>query len=288
MRLHLVDGTFELYRAQFSKRPSHTDPNGNDRKGTVGLVSSLVALLAEESVTHIAVAFDHPIRSFRNDLFAGYKSDEGVPELISAQFDAVEAAVRALGVVVWPMNQWECDDALATAAARWSSAVSQVRIMSPDKDLGQCLQGDTVVQVDRIRGVETHESDFRQRRGIAPHQLPDWLALVGDDADGIPGLTGFGERTASTLIGAYGSIEAIPDDPATWPKLARAPALADTLRAGREAALLYRRLATLVTDVPLAESLEDLAWRGVPKPEFLDWCDQIGASRLRERPHRWA
>jgi len=169
-RLHLVDGTYELYRAHFSPRPGHLDPSGADRKATVGLAASLLALLAEtdEAVTHLAVAFDNPIRSFRNDLFADYKSDEGVPPELRAQFDPVEEAVRALGVTVWSMREHEADDALATGARRFAGEVSQVRIMSPDKDLAQCLRGDRVVQVDRRQRKVTDEAGFRAARGYGP------------------------------------------------------------------------------------------------------------------------
>lgn len=287
MRLHLVDGTFELYRAHYSKRPGHTGPDGRDLKATVGLASSLLALLREpaEAVTHLAIAFDHPIRSFRNDLFAGYKSDEGVPPELSAQFDEAEAAARALGVVTWPMAAYEADDALATAAARFRDEVAQVRILTPDKDLGQCLRGDRVVQVDRVRQVVIDEAALLARRGVAPACVPDLLALVGDDADGIPGLPGFGEKGAAALLATFGHLEAIPRDPAAWPPgLRGADRLCAILAARFEEALLYRRLATLVTDVPLAESLADLRWAGVPEEAFEGWCARVGARRLAEAP----
>jgi 5'-3' exonuclease len=291
MRLHVVDGTYELFRAHFSKRPDHTAPDGRDAKATVGLAGNMLALLHDdaEAVTHIAVAFDNPIRSFRNDLFDGYKTEEGVPPELLAQFDGVEDAVRALGVVVWRMDTWEADDALATAAARWADDVEQVRILTPDKDLGQALRGKRVVQVDRMRQKEIDEDALLAARGIRPASIPDWLALVGDTADGIPGITGFGEKTAAALLLEYGHIEAIPDDATKWkPRVRSADRLAATLAASRDAALLYRKLATLVTDVPLKESLEDLRFRGVPRAEFAAWCDSIGARDLRTRPSRWA
>jgi 5'-3' exonuclease len=284
MRLHLVDGTFELFRAHFSRRPPRRARDGRDSKATVGLAESLLALLRDpaEEVTHLAVAFDNPIRSFRNDLFAGYKTDEGVPPELLAQFDAAEDAVRALGVVAWPMRDFEADDALATAAARHAGAVEQVRILTPDKDLGQCLEGRRVVQVDRIRGVEIDEATLRARRGIAPESVPDLLALTGDAADGIPGLRGFGEKTAGLLLGRFVHLEAIPDDPGAWPEGIRgAPRLAAVLAAGREEALLYRRLATLVRDVPLDGDLDDLRWPGLPRERFEAWCEEAGAGHLR-------
>ena len=265
MRLHLVDGTFELFRAHFSKRPDRLSADGRDVKATSGLAESLRALLRDpqEAVTHVAVAFDNPVRSFRNDLFAGYKTEEGVPPELLAQFDAAEEAVRALGVTVWSMREFEADDALATAAVRFRDQVEQVRILTPDKDLGQCISGRRVVQVDRIRGREVDEEALRARRGIGPESIPDFLALVGDTADGIPGLPGFGEKSAAALLQRHVHLEAIPEDPALWPPGIRGAAQkAVVLTSGREAALLYRRLATLVLDVPLAESLEDLRWRG--------------------------
>jgi 5'-3' exonuclease len=233
---------------------------------------------AEEQATHVAAAFDNPIRSFRNDLFDGYKTDAGVPPELLAQFDAVEEAMRAIGVVVWSMNEWEADDALATAAARWSGEVDQVRILTPDKDLGQCLSGDRVVQVDRVRQRVWNEAALLAERGVRPASIPDYLALVGDTADGIPGISGFGKKTAAALLREYGHLEDIPARAADWkPAVRGAEALAATLAASREEALLYRRLATLVRTVPLRESLEDLRWRGVPRVAFDAWCGAVGA-----------
>ncbi|HVY36526.1 MAG TPA: 5'-3' exonuclease H3TH domain-containing protein [Polyangia bacterium] len=290
-RLHLVDGTYELFRAHYSKRPDHRDPAGADRKATVGVVSSLLALLddADEAVTHLAVAFDNPIRSFRNDLFAGYKSDEGVPPELREQFDTVEEAVRAIGVTVWSMREHEADDGLATGARLYGDRVGQVRILTPDKDLGQCLRGDRVVQVDRRQKKLTDEATFRAIRGFAPTSIPDFLALTGDAADGIPGLTGFGEKSAAALLGVYPHLEDIPDDARAWTvRPRRAEELAATLAAHRSEATLYRQLATLVDTVPLAESLEDLRFRGVPRAPFEAWCERLGTNTLRSAPRRWA
>jgi 5'-3' exonuclease len=289
-RLHLVDGTYELFRAHYSKRPDHRAPGGAPAKATVGLAASLLALLHEEAeaVTHIAIAFDNPIVSFRNALYAGYKTDEGMDPELRGQFDAAEDAARALGVVVWSMKEWEADDALATAAARFAGDFDQVRILSPDKDLGQCLRGRAVVQVLRKDKLEIDEAAFRARRGVAPASMPDLQALVGDDADGYPGLPGFGEKSAALLVAAYGRIEEIPADPARWPVKPRgAEKLAATLAARRGEALLYKKLATLVADVPLAESAPELRWAGVPRARFLDWCDRLGVTELRERPRRF-
>jgi 5'-3' exonuclease len=296
MRVHLVDGTFELFRAHFSPRgAAHRGPDGQELKATVGLCISLLGLLHDsaEAVTHVAVAFDNPIRSFRNDLWPGYKSDEGVPPELRAQFDAAEEATRALGITVWSMRELEADDALATGARRFRDAVEQVRILTPDKDLAQCLVGRRVITVDRMRRRELDEAALRERRGIAPESVPDWLALVGDPADGIPGLPGFGPRTATQLLAAHRRLEDIPARAGEWPPGIRGAAqLARTLAEERDAATLYRRLATLVTDAPLAESLEDLRWRGVPRRAFERWCAAMDArplvATLEARGARWA
>ena len=259
MRVHLVDGTFELFRAHYSKRPAQP------LKATRGMVQSLLGLLANpsEQVTHVAVAFDNPIRSFRNDLFPGYKSDEGVPADLRAQFDIAEDAVRVAGAVVWSMREFEADDALATGVALYGPQVEQVRILSPDKDLGQCLEADHVVQVDVIRKRVVNEQALVERRGIKPESIPDFLALTGDEADGIPGLPGFGERTATALLARFVHLEYVPLDARLWPEAIRgADRLVRTLRERLPDVLLYRQLATLRRDVPLRESLEDLRYRG--------------------------
>lgn len=293
MRVHLVDGTYELYRAHFSQRPARTvERNGEkvDVKATSGLVAAMLALLADpdESVTHLAIAFDNPIASFRNELFDGYKSDEGVPPSLRSQFDLAERAMRALGIVVWSMDRWEADDALATAAARFSPLVEQVRILTPDKDLGQCVRGVEIVQVDRMRRKIIDEAAVRAVRGVSPASIADLLALVGDAADGIPGIAGFGAKSAAAVLARFGTIEQIPDDVAAWDvKVAGAPRLAATLAASRDAAMLYRKLATLVTDVPLEEDLEALRFLGVPRLSFEELCAELGSRDLLTRPTRW-
>lgn len=290
MRLHLIDGTFELFRAYYSKRPSHTTPDGKEARGVVGVAASLLALLhdPEEAVTHVGVAFDNPIESFRNDLFAGYKTGEGMDPVLYAQLDPVEEAVRALGVTVWSMDRWEADDALASAAARFEGEFEQIRVMTPDKDLGQRVRGRRVIQVDRVRKKEIDEDALRTTWGVGPESIPDLLALIGDTADGIPGLPGIGEKTAAQLLGAYRHLESIPADPAEWTvKIRGAANVAATLASMREEALLYRRLATLSLDVPMPESKDALAFRGVPRAEFEAWCDRMGVTTMKARPRRW-
>ncbi len=289
-RLHLIDGTYELFRAHYSKRPDHVSPGGQDVKATLGFASSMLWLLEDpsEEVTHIGIAFDNPIESFRNELFPGYKTGAGVDPALRAQFDLVEEAAEALGIVVWSMDRWEADDALAAAALRWRDEVEQVRILTPDKDLGQCVVGTKVVQVDRVRERLLDEAGVRARNGVAPESIPDYLALVGDDADGIPGLPGFGAKTAGALLSHYGSVEAIPDDAEKWEvKVRGASRLAGVLAEMREEVALYKHLATLADGVPLTESLADLEWRGVPRDRFEALCVVLGSDALRERPTRW-
>jgi 5'-3' exonuclease len=293
MRLHLVDGTWELFRAHFSKRPSHASPEGKDLKATVGVVQSMLGLLedTQEAVTHLGVAFDNPIRSFRNDLFDGYKSEEGVPPELLAQFDDVEQGVAALGIVVWSMKEFEADDALATAATRGAEdpRVSQVRILTPDKDLGQCLRGERVVQVDRMRGKLITEASQRADKGLQPASVPDFLALVGDTSDGIPGVDGWGEKGTAEVLGTYPHLEAIPRFPYEWAVKPRgAEKMAAALAASLEEAKLYRKLATLRFDVPLPQSIEELEWKGVPRARFEAWCSKVGAASLATRPKRWS
>lgn len=277
MRLHVVDGTYELFRAHYAPRPPHVTPSGRDLKATVGVVLSLASLLRDraEQVTHVAVAFDNPITSFRNRLFDGYKTDEGIDPVLRGQFDDVERAVALLGLTVWRMVDFEADDALATAAARWASEVEQVRIMTPDKDLGQAL-GARVVQVDRMRRKVMTPATLLVDKRIAPSSVPDWLALVGDTADGIPGLDGWGEKSTSEVLSTYPHLEDIPPDVNQWTCSVRGAAkLSATLEAHRTEATLYRTLATLRTDAPISASLAELEWKG-PAPGFQAWCAEVG------------
>lgn len=291
MRVHLIDGTYELFRSHFGRTPPRRSPSGDDIKATVGVVSALLRLLDDtaEQVTHLAVAFDNPIESFRNVRFAGYKDSSGVDPELLAQFDAVEEAVRTLGITVWSMAEHEADDALAAAAVRFADDVDQVRILTPDKDLGQVVAGDRIVQVDRMRDRLYDEAGVIDRLGVPPRSVPDLLALVGDTADGIPGLRGFGAKTAASLLSRYDHLDEIPLDASEWDVTVRgAPTLAQTLASHLDDALLYRELATLVTSVPISESLDDLRFDGVPREPFLAWCEQLGLNSLRERPTRWA
>ena len=290
MRLHLVDGTYELFRAHYSPGPSRVDPEGRDVKATVGIANMLLGLLDDddEAVTHLAVAFDNPIESFRNELFEGYKDGSEVEAALKAQFDLAEEVVAALGVAVWSMQEYEADDALATGARAWADRVTQVRILTPDKDLGQVVEGDRIVQVDRGRRREYDEDGVVDRLGVAPASVPDHLALVGDTADGIPGLPGFGAKTSATLLGRYGHLEHIPEDPSTWDVTVRGAAkLGVTLAERRDDALLYRDLATLRTDVELPHDLDALEWRGAHEGTWPALCDRLGSTRLRGRPSRW-
>jgi 5'-3' exonuclease len=283
--VHLIDGTYELFRAHFGA-PDAAAPDGTPVGATRGLLRSLQALLREPGVTHVAVAFDHVVESFRNRLFPGYKTAEGVPPELLAQFPLAEEATRALGLVTWPMVELEADDALATGAVRFagSPGVERVLLCTPDKDLAQCVRGTRVVGFDRMRRRVLDEAGVRERFGVAPESIPDWLALVGDTADGIPGVPRFGEKSASAVLGRYAHLEAIPDEVARWEVPVRgAAALAASLAAHREAAMLYRTLATVRTDAPLAEDLEALRYRG-PNPELLSALGaRLGDSRLATR-----
>jgi len=285
MKVHLIDGTFELFRAYYGNRENET-VDGFEVGAVRGLLRSLLSLLGERGVTHIAIAFDHVIESFRNDLYPGYKTGEGIDPKLSAQFWPAEDACRALGVVTWPMIEFECDDALATAATRFAGepGVEQVVICSPDKDLAQCVRGTRVVCLDRIRRTTLDENGVRAKFGVGPASIPDWLALVGDSADGFPGVPRWGEKSSSTVLGAYEHLERIPDDAREWSvKVRGADALAASLREHRDDALLFRRLATLRFDVPLPESLEDLRWRGAARDELSGLTAAIFDEPLRNR-----
>ena len=288
MKLHLIDGTYELFRAHFGA-PPRTSPAGQEVGATYGIVASTLALLAEPGVTHVAAAFDTVIESFRNEIFPGYKTGEGIDSVLLNQFDLAERALAAIGVTVWSMREFEADDALATAAARWADDVEQVVVLSPDKDLAQCYGNPRVVGYDRRRQSFIDAAGVVEKFGVEPGSIPDYLALVGDSADGLPGLPGWGAKSSSLVLARYGHLEEIPLRASRWEVTVRsADKLAATLRYRMADVLLYRFLAQLRTDVPLEEELVDLEWGGVPREPFVELCDELGFDRLRDRPHRWA
>jgi len=288
MKIHLVDGTYELFRSHFGA-PSRKAPDGREVGATLGLLNSLLALLTKSGATHVACAFDHVIESFRNDLFPGYKTSAGVAPELLAQFALAEQAVAALGIVVWPMVEFEADDALASATLRFSgqAGVEQVLICSPDKDVAQLVLGNQVVCWDRRRDIVYDDAAVLAKFGVRPASIPDWLALVGDSADGYPGLSGWGAKSASTVLSRYDHLESIPEDSRQWGLgSARALRLAESLRVHQEDALLYRRLATLRQDVPLQERIADLEWRGAHQ-RLKQLCGELGSASFPERVPRW-
>lgn len=288
MKVHLVDGTYELFRSYFGAPKAIY--NGAEVGATRGIMRSLHALLRDPDVTHVGVAFDTVIESFRNDLFDGYKTSYGVPDDLMSQFPLAERATEALGMVTWRMIELEADDALATFAARAAAdpVVDQVVIASPDKDLRQCVRGTRVVCLDRLRRVVIDEAGVVEKFGIPPTSIADWLALVGDDADGIPGVPRWGARSAAQVLAHYGHIEAIPDDASKWQIPVRGAAvLAESLRNHRIEAALYRTLATLRDDAPLPETLEDLEWRGARRDALAALCGEIGDLEFLDRVERW-
>ena len=290
MNVHLVDGTFELFRAYYGSPPS-TDVHGKEVGAARGLARSMLALLGEDDVTHVGIAFDHVIESFRNDLYPGYKTGDGIDPALYGQFGLAEDVCRALGIVTWPMIEFECDDALATAAARFAAlpAVDRVVICSPDKDLTQCVRGDRVVCFDRMRRKRLDERGVVDKFGVAPTSIPDWLGLVGDSADGYPGIPRWGAKSAAVVLGKYEKIEAIPADAAQWSVAVRgAAALAASLVAHRTDAFLFRRLATLRTDAPLEESVDDLRWRGADVAALGALAQQWDDKTIVERSARLA
>ena len=288
MKIHLVDGTYELFRSFYGPPPKKS-PDGREVGATIGLIRSLLLLINDSGATHIGCAFDHVVESFRNDLYEGYKTGEGIDPDLFSQFPLAEEAVTKLGIVVWPMVEFEADDAIATAAVRFKDdpAVDQVVICSPDKDLTQLVSGDHVVCWDRRREIVYDEPAVVEKYGVSPVSIPDYLALVGDSADGIPGVPAWGAKSSATLLSKFQHIEDIPEDTDQWDMTAgRARRLVENLAAHREEASLYRELTTLRTDVPLEESLADLEWRGAQE-SFKEFCAQLGANDIPERVPRW-
>jgi 5'-3' exonuclease len=288
MRVFLVDGTYELFR-HFYGVPPHRTADGAEVAATRGVLSSVLVLL-EQGVTHLGVATDHVIESFRNGRWPGYKTSAGLDPRLLGQFGLVEVALEAMGVVVWPMVELEADDALAGAAAVAADdpRVEQVVICTPDKDLAQCVRGARVVQLDRRHRVVYDEAGVTAKFGVGPRSIPDYLALVGDSADGYPGLPGWGARSAATVLARYGHIEAIPDAPGDWSVPIRGrPALATTLRTMRHQAMLFKDLATLRVERSLLGDVDDLRWSG-PTPVFAEVCERIDARSLATRAARLA
>jgi 5'-3' exonuclease len=286
LRVHLLDGTYELFR-HFYAMPRQSDKQGNEVAAIIGVVSSVLGMF-EGGTTHLGVATDHVIESFRNDLWAGYKTSAGIEPELLAQFHPLEDALRALGVKVWAMVEFEADDALAAAAqlAAAETAVEQVIICTPDKDLSQCVRGTRVVQFDRRKRETRDEAGVIARFGVGPASIPDYLALVGDSADGFPGIAGWGEKASGAVLGRYTHLEKIPRQASQWEVPVRGAArLAAALEENRALALLFRTLATLRRDVPVFASLDELRWLG-PTPEFEPLAKQLGVPGLWDRARR--
>lgn len=297
MQLHLVDGTYELFRAHYAPRPAVLGREGVVLSGVSGLCDQLLYLLREEGATHVGCATDRVIESFRNGLYPGYKSSAGMPPELLEQFPIAEAAVEALGIVLWPMVDFEADDAIAAATVRFATdpAVEKILVCTPDKDMAQLVQGDRIVLRDRRRGITYDEAGVRQKWGVAPPSIPDWLAVVGDSSDGYPGIPGWGAKGAAAVLARYGHLEDVPPRASAWevPGVGggRAMTLAAALRDHWDEALLYRDLARLRTandGVPIRQrNADELRWDGAPRDTWEAFCEEWGLDRLRRRPHRW-
>lgn len=283
MNVHLIDGTYELFRYFFAV-PSAKDENGQEIGAVRGVLGSIFSMI-EAGATHIGVATDHVVESFRNELYAGYKTSEGVvPELLS-QFPILEEALQAMGVMVWPMTYFEADDALASAAAKSAQdpRVTQVLICSPDKDLSQCVVGTRVVQVDRRREITRDEAGVIAKFGVGPQSIPDYLAVTGDSADGYPGIAGWGAKAAAAVLSRYPRLEDIPKDWRQWnPAIKRGRALAESLFGAWDDAILFRMLATLRLEAPVFDSIAELKWEKA-RPEFEKVCHRLRAKDLYRR-----
>ncbi len=282
MKIYLVDGTYELFRHFFAV-PSVRDMNGQEVGAVRGVLNSVLSMI-DDGVTHVGVATDHIVESFRNDLYPDYKTSEGVaPELLS-QFPILEEALQAMGVVVWPMVEFEADDALASAAikAALEPQVEQVLICTPDKDLAQCVRDKRIVQLDRRRNIIRDESGVVEKFGVSPESIPDYLAVVGDSADGYPGISGWGEKAAAAVFSQYAHLEDIPKDWQQWNAIKRAQKLAGALFESWEDALLFRKLATLREDAPVFNTVHDLQWKG-PGGDFEKYCRRLESDGLWRR-----
>lgn len=284
MKIHLVDGTYELFRS-FYGPPPKSAPDGREVGATIGLMRSMLSLINDPGITHIACAFDHVVESFRNDLYPDYKTGEGIDPKLLSQFFLAEQAVTAMGIVAWPMVEFEADDAIATAAERYKQdpEVEQIIICSPDKDLTQLVVGQKVVCWDRRREIIYDQAAVIEKYGVEPTSIPDWLALVGDSADGIPGVPAWGAKSAAALLAKFHHIESIPQDVSEWGmSTGRARRLAENLAEHQEEAYLYRQLATLRLDVPLQENAADLEWRSA-REDLRAFCAELGANDILER-----
>ena len=295
MRVHLVDATYELFRAHYAPRPPTLGRDGINLSGVAGVIDQMLFLLREEGATHVGCATDHVIESFRNDMYPGYKSSLGMPPELLDQFPIVEEALRLLGLVVWPMVDHEADDAIAAACGRFSAdpAVEQVLVCTPDKDMAQLVTGSRVVLLDRRRRITYDEPAVMEKWGVPPTAIPDWLALVGDSSDGYPGLPGWGAKSAAAVLARYGSLEGIPEKASAWDveNLRGGAVLAATLRERWDEVQLYRSLARLRTiedgvDIPQG-SVDELRWEGTPRAAWHAFCDAWGLDSRRDRPHRW-
>jgi len=283
MKIHLIDGTYELFRYFFAL-PSAVDAAGQEIAAVRGVATSVLSMI-EAGATHIGVATDHVVESFRNDLYAGYKTSDGVPPELLSQFPILEDVLGALGVVVWPMVEFEADDALASAAAKAAldQSVEQVIICTPDKDLAQCVVGSRVVQLDRRREILRDENGIVEKFGVKPQSIPDLLAVVGDSADGYPGIPGWGMKAAALTFSQYANLEAIPKDWQEWhPSIRRARALSESLFSTWDEAVLFRTLATLRLDVPVFDSIAELRWAG-PRADFEACCKRLQVPELAKR-----
>jgi 5'-3' exonuclease len=277
-----------LFRAHYGRKDTVIGADGSDLKATLGIIESTLALLREPGVTHLAASFDTVIESFRNDMFPGYKSSAGMDPDLLAQFPTAEVALEAIGVVVWRNIEFEADDAIAAAAVRWVEDVDQVVIVTPDKDLNQLVIGDRIVTYNRREQKILDEEAVVEKFGVHPESIPDYLALVGDSADGVPGLTGWGAKSASAVLARYPRLELIPVSAAEWGVTVRgADKLAATLLENLDLAFMYRELTTLRLDVPIEETLADLEWRGVPRGRFEEFCSRVGFDPDAIRVHRW-
>ncbi len=297
MQVHLVDATYELFRAHYAPRPPVLGVDGVNLSGVAGLVDQLLYLLRDEGATHVGCATDRVIESFRNDLYPGYKSSAGMPPELLGQFPIAETAIEALGLVLWPMVEFEADDAIAAACARFAAdpTVERILICTPDKDMAQLVEGERIVLLDRRRRITYDDAGVRAKWGVPPASIPDWLAVVGDASDGYPGIPGWGAKGAAAVLAIYGHLEDVPERGSAWEVPGatggRAMTLAASLRDHHAEAFLYRSLALLRTtedgvQIPQA-SAEELRWNGAPRARWQAFCDRWGLERLRSRPHRW-